>query len=116
MTLRYDCTSSRRDSRGRLRFPVECENSADRLGGLAEIELEHAAEPLTAYWARSAEWSQSERRTSSYPWRIRGEVKPLRARLIPAARGHASVSAIPRGRNAYARLSGNRCQLFTKGR
>jgi hypothetical protein len=34
--------------------PVVCENSADGLRGLAVIELEHAAEPLTAaYWARS---------------------------------------------------------------
>jgi hypothetical protein len=33
---------------------VVCENSADVLRGLAVIELEHAAEPLTAaYWARS---------------------------------------------------------------
>jgi hypothetical protein len=31
-----------------------CENSADGLRGLAVIELEHAAEPLTAaYWAPS---------------------------------------------------------------
>jgi putative transposase len=34
--------------------PVVCENSADGLRGLAAIELEHAAEPLTAaYLARS---------------------------------------------------------------
>jgi microcompartment protein CcmL/EutN len=34
--------------------PVVCENSADGLRGLAVVELEHAAEPLTAaYWARS---------------------------------------------------------------
>jgi hypothetical protein len=33
---------------------VVCEKSADGLRGLAVIELEHAAEPLTAlYWARS---------------------------------------------------------------
>src|SRR5262245_18238211 len=31
-----------------LQFPVVCENSADRLRGLAVIELEHAAEPLIA--------------------------------------------------------------------
>src|SRR5262245_62152826 len=37
-----------------IRDPVVCGNSADGLGGLAIVELEHAAEPLTAsYWARS---------------------------------------------------------------
>jgi hypothetical protein len=35
--------------------PVLCENSADGLRGLAVIELEHAAEPLTA-----PDWAQSE--------------------------------------------------------
>jgi hypothetical protein len=32
----------------RLRFPVERENSADGLCDPAVVELEHAAEPLTA--------------------------------------------------------------------
>ena len=37
-----------------IRDPVVCGNSADGLRGLAIVELEHAAEPLTAsYWARS---------------------------------------------------------------
>jgi hypothetical protein len=34
---------------------VVCENSADRLCGLAVVELEHAAEPLTA-----PDWTRSE--------------------------------------------------------
>ena len=45
------------DDRGQLAaraYLVVCENSADGLRGLAVVELEHAAEPLTApYWARS---------------------------------------------------------------
>jgi hypothetical protein len=37
------------DPAARWSYPVVCENSAQGLRGLAVVELEHAAEPLTAF-------------------------------------------------------------------